>query len=240
MKRIPFAMFRTEVLQYRCQRFYFHGKINEILIILTRTQIQNNDFEAFFFNTYSTNAHYFMELKLSFYGEPVLRKKASPVTQFDQALKTLIKDMEETMHIHNGIGLAAPQVGISQRIFITCVPELDENEEYSEEDGTLRVYINPTILEYSQETTLYTEGCLSIPHIQGQVERPLRVKVKAFDVDGNEFIHEAEELEAHCILHENDHINGVLFIDRVRGKERQKLESLIRQRKSVKTKGNKG
>jgi len=172
-----------------------------------------------------------MELKLSYYGDPVLRKKGVPVSNFDDALKTLVVDMIDTMKKHDGIGLAAPQVGKSLRVFITYVPEKNDEGEYEEGTEILKIYINPEILEYSQETDILNEGCLSIPNIHGDVERPCYVKVKAFDLEGNPFITDAYELEAHCILHENDHINGVLFIDRVRGKERQKLEPLLKRLK---------
>jgi len=175
-----------------------------------------------------------MELNLSYFGDPVLRKKGISVTVIDDEIKSLVADMIDTMKKHDGIGLAAPQIGKSLRLFITCVPEKDEDGEYSEGEGILRVFINPEILEYSEETTILNEGCLSIPNIHGDVERPYHVRVKAKDLNGSEFIIDAYDLEAHCILHENDHINGVLFIDRIRGKERQQLDpQLKRLKKSI-------
>lgn len=175
-----------------------------------------------------------MELKLSYYGDPILRKKGMPVTHFDDALKTLVVDMIDTMKKHDGFGLAAPQVGKSLRLFITYVPEKNEKGEYEEGTEILKIYVNPEILEFSRETNFLNEGCLSIPKVYGDVERPSYVKVRAFDLEGNPFVTEACDLEAHCILHENDHINGVLFIDRIRGKERQKLEPLLKRFKSNK------
>lgn len=168
-----------------------------------------------------------MELPLSYYGDPVLRKKCQPVDEITDEIKKLIEDMVDTMEANNGIGLAAPQVGKDHRIFVTLVPMVDETGEYG--PGQLRVFVNPEILEYSEEKTQITEGCLSIPTVHGEVIRPYRVKVKALDVDGQEFVGEYEGLEAHCVLHENDHINGVLFVDRIRGKERKALESQLRK-----------
>ncbi|MEC7839423.1 MAG: peptide deformylase [Chlamydiota bacterium] len=168
-----------------------------------------------------------MKLPLSYYGDPVLRKKGEPVMEITDEIKKFVEDMIETMEAENGIGLAAPQVGRSLRIFITHVPTLHEDNEV--DSGTLRVFINPEILEFSEEQTVISEGCLSIPSITGDVIRPYRVKVKALDLEGNEFIEEFTGLESHCVLHENDHINGVLFIDRVKGKERKKLDPLLRK-----------
>lgn len=168
-----------------------------------------------------------MELALTYYGNPVLRKKCLPVGKITDEIKKLVDDMVDTMEAHNGIGLAAPQVGISMRIFVTCVPVEDEDGEY--EPGELRVFINPEILEVSEEISEISEGCLSIPTVRGFVERPYRVKVRATNLQGNLFTGEFVGLEAHCVLHENDHINGVLFIDRMRGKERKALDGALRK-----------
>lgn len=168
-----------------------------------------------------------MELPIAYYGNPILRKKAKPVEKFDDELKQLVRDMAETMHKNNGMGLAATQVSKELRLFITYVSTLEEDGSVTE--GTLKVYINPEILEVSKETTVASEGCLSIPEIRGDVERPLRVKIKAQDLEGNSFTEEVFDYEAHCILHENDHINGVLYIDRIYGKERKLMEPKLRQ-----------
>ncbi len=168
-----------------------------------------------------------MELLLTYYGDPVLRKKCLPVEKIDDEVKKLVNDMVDTMEAHNGIGIAAPQVGSSLRIFITYVPIEDEEGEVS--PGTMRVFINPEIIEYSEEQTEMQEGCLSIPTVTGTVARPCKVQVKALDLEGNEFVGEFSGLEAHCVLHENDHINGVLFVDRVRGKERKMLAKKLRK-----------
>ena len=135
-------------------------------------------------------------------GDDVLRKKCKVVTEITPRTLKLIKDMAETMYEADGVGLAAPQVGILQRIFVIDVFD----------DHGLRVFINPEILEVSG-TQLGEEGCLSIPGESAEVERPNYVKVKALNEKGEEFILEATELLARAILHENDHLNGKLFID---------------------------
>ena len=135
-------------------------------------------------------------------GDDVLRKKCKVVTEITPRTLKLIKDMAETMYEADGVGLAAPQVGILQRIFV-----VDVFDDYG-----LRVFINPEILEVSG-AQLGEEGCLSVPGEAAEIERPNYVKVKALNEKGEEFILEATELLARAILHENDHLNGKLFID---------------------------
>lgn len=137
-------------------------------------------------------------------GDEILRKHSKVVEKIDEKILTLIKDMGETMYKADGVGLAAPQVGILKRIFVIDV--------YDGEG--LRVFINPEILETSGMQD-GEEGCLSIPGISEEVKRPNYVKVKALNEKGEEFILEAEELLARAICHENDHLDGVLFIDHV-------------------------
>ena len=137
-------------------------------------------------------------------GDEVLRKKSKVVDKIDAKILTLIKDMGETMYKADGVGLAAPQVGILKRIFVIDV--------YDGEG--LRVFINPEILE-TKGVQDGEEGCLSIPGISKDVKRPNYVKVKALNEKGEEFILEAEELLARAVCHENDHLDGVLFVDHV-------------------------
>lgn len=138
-------------------------------------------------------------------GDDVLRKHSKVVDKVDKKILTLIKDMGETMYKADGVGLAAPQVGILKRIFVIDV--------YDGEG--LRVFINPEILE-TKGVQDGEEGCLSIPGISEDVRRPNYVKVKALNEKGEEFILEAEELLARAICHENDHLDGILFIDHVK------------------------
>lgn len=136
--------------------------------------------------------------------DSILRKHCRTVDTITDRIITLINDMGETMYKADGVGLAAPQVGILKRIFVIDV--------YDGEG--LRVFINPEILETSGAVK-DQEGCLSIPEVQGLVERPEYVKVKALNEKGEEFILEAHGLLARAVCHENDHLDGVLFIDKV-------------------------
>jgi peptide deformylase len=133
-------------------------------------------------------------------GSPVLRKETVPVTQFDEALQTLINDMFDTMYAAEGIGLAAPQVGRLERVAVLDVG-----------DQPL-VIVNPEIVK-ADGMAKGEEGCLSIPEIYGDVERPARVIVNALDRAGKPFALEASELLARCVQHEIDHLHGKLFID---------------------------
>lgn len=142
-------------------------------------------------------------------GDPVLRREADPVESFDAELAELVEDMFETMYAAEGIGLAAPQIGISRRIFVLDVRDEDDPA------GGRFVLINPEIVEHSRETDKGTEGCLSIPGIEEVVERPARVRVRARDVEGEWFEVEGDELLARALQHEADHLDGVLFLDRI-------------------------
>ena len=134
--------------------------------------------------------------------DPILRKKSRVVEKIDEKIVTLVKDMAETMYAaDNGVGLAAPQVGILKRIVVIDIGE------------GLNVFINPEMLE-SSGSDVDIEGCLSIPGRQGEVERPTKVKVKALNENGEEFIMEAEDFMARAICHELDHLEGILFIDK--------------------------
>lgn len=135
-------------------------------------------------------------------GDEVLRKNCKLVDKIDKRLLTLITDMIETMYEADGVGLAAPQVGILKRLFVIDIYD----------DFGPRVFINPEILE-TRGSQVGEEGCLSVPGVSEEVDRPNYVKVKAINEKGEEFILEAEELLARAICHENDHLNGVLFID---------------------------
>ena len=137
------------------------------------------------------------------FGDDVLRKRCREVEEVDNRLLTLIEDMKETMYDADGVGLAAPQVGILKRLFVIDIGE-----------GPL-VFINPEILETSG-SQIDEEGCLSLPGETEEVMRPNYVKARALNEKGEEFEIEAEELLARAILHENDHLNGTLFIDRVK------------------------
>ncbi|NCB01015.1 MAG: peptide deformylase [Spirochaetia bacterium] len=146
-------------------------------------------------------------------GEEVLREKTKRVTEFDSALTMLIDAMFETMEEADGIGLAAPQVGVLKRFFV--VDTRKANEKIA--------FINPEIIEMSHEVGSYEEGCLSIPGMYYDIVRPLSVTVQAQDVKGKSFTLKAEGLLARVIQHEYDHLQGTLFIDRMEEIEREKL-----------------
>jgi peptide deformylase len=140
-----------------------------------------------------------------YYGDPVLREKSKPVEEIDQAIKNLVDDLIATLKDARGLGLAAPQIGEAVRIFIVDLSAIDLTE-------TVRVFINPEVVETSGEIML-EEGCLSFPEIYQKIVRPEKVKMKATDLDGNEFTLEASGMLARAVLHEYDHLEGKLFID---------------------------
>jgi len=153
-----------------------------------------------------------------------LRKTAKPVEAFDEQLKRLIGDMTETMYSAQGIGLAATQVNIHQRLLVLDV---------SEEQDQPRVYINPEILEAEGSETC-EEGCLSVPGIYAEVTRAEKIHISAQNVDGSFFTEELEGMHAICLQHEIDHLNGKLFIDYLSPlKRRMVTKKLEKQRKTA-------
>lgn len=149
--------------------------------------------------------------KIRLEGDDILRMKSKEVKVITERVKSIAEDMVETMYENNGVGLAAPQVGLLKRIFVVDIGE-----------GPT-VFINPEIIEQSGEQ-FGTEGCLSVPGKQGDVLRPYSIKVKAQNVDGEIFEVEAEEFYARAICHENDHLEGILYIDIAENIETQEEE----------------
>ena len=139
--------------------------------------------------------------------DPFLRKVAAPVATVDDRVRALADDMLETMYAAPGIGLAAPQIGVGERIVVIDLAVDDEATPAP------MVIVNPEILAASEEISAYEEGCLSIPEYTEEVTRPARVTVRFLDRDGAEQVVEADGLLATCLQHEIDHLNGVLFID---------------------------
>lgn len=142
------------------------------------------------------------------YPDKRLRTPGKPVEVFDDALQKLIEDMAETMYAAPGVGLAAPQIGESKRLFIIDVATSDD------EPSDLRVFINPEIIE-KHDAVVFEEGCLSFPGVREDIERAERVKVRALDREGVPFELEADGLLAIAVQHENDHLDGQLMIDRL-------------------------
>ena len=159
--------------------------------------------------------------EIRLYPDPVLRSKCAEVTRFDDELRRLARDMIETMHAAPGVGLAAPQVGVEKRLAVV-------DTSVGKEASVLHVLVNPRIVE--EEGNVFDfEGCLSIPGISEKVNRPSRVKVVAQDLEGRELEVEAGEFEARAICHELDHLDGVLFIDRVRGLRRDRVRRQLKR-----------
>lgn len=144
-------------------------------------------------------------------GDPALRRKAKKIEKVTRDVQKLLDDMVETMRAGNGIGLAAPQVGVAQRALVV---ELEQDEKVPG-SGMTYALVNPEVVHRSEEVWENQEGCLSIPGWRGEVERPYRVTVKALDRDGNRVRIEAEGWVARALQHEIDHLEGMLFIDKL-------------------------
>jgi len=168
-----------------------------------------------------------MKLPLAYYGDPILRKTCESVVIINDDIRRLVHDMVDTVIEHKGLGLSAPQVHHNLKIFIMTIGKELPNGSWL--PGKLKIFINPEILSVSDKLEYRSEGCLSIPKVYGDVERAISVKIRAQDLDGDLFEEEFSGLEARCILHENDHINGILFVDHIKGKARKKIEPLLRE-----------
>ena len=162
--------------------------------------------------------------------DPLLRQKSTPVEKVDDEIRALIADMFETMYDAPGIGLAAIQVGVPKRILVIDLQEPEE--EGGEPVKDPRIFINPEILESSEQEVPYTEGCLSVPVQYAEVDRPDRIKARWLDENGKKHEEVIEGLLATCLQHEMDHLEGVLFIDHLsRLKREMILKKLAKQRK---------
>jgi peptide deformylase len=161
-------------------------------------------------------------LPLAYYGEAILKKQAEPVAEITTDLLKLIEEMVETMDACNGIGLAAPQVHHSIRLIVMRMPI--ETEQNTIESGEVQILINPKLSLPSEETWKAAEGCLSIPTIRALVERPKEITVEYTSLDGKTVEKRISGWEARVVMHENDHIEGILFIDRLSQEEQLKLQ----------------
>ena len=154
---------------------------------------------------------------------PVLKQKSAPVERVDDDLRALMDDMLETMYAAPGIGLAAIQVGVPKRVIVMDLAR--EGEEPQP-----RYFVNPEILWTSEDTAPYEEGCLSVPDIYDEVERPERVKLRYLNYQGERVEEDAEGLFAVCIQHEMDHLEGVLFIDHLSRLKRERALKQLKKR----------
>ncbi len=160
---------------------------------------------------------------LVFHPDPVLRQATQVVSDYDEDLSTLIDDLSESMYFHKGVGLAAPQIGVSQRV---AVVDVDQR------DGTPRLIelVNPEVVDVSSEKVEGEEGCLSFPDESEFVVRPTQVTVRAFDRHGQPFEITAEGLLGRALQHEIDHLDGVLFIDHLSRLRRSLVERRMKKR----------
>ena len=191
----------------------------------------------FYFSKKSTEKCIFaritMILPITIYGDPVLKKKGVEIGIDYPNLKPLIANMLQTMYGANGVGLAAPQVGLSIRLFIVDTQQLEERKKKdSNFSGIKKAFINPEILEQSGDEWKYEEGCLSIPGIREDVARQAKIRIRYYDEDFNEHIEEYDDINARVIQHEYDHIEGILFTDRLGALKRKmilpKLNKLLK------------
>jgi len=159
------------------------------------------------------------------YPDPRLHKVAKPVAVFDERLKKLAADMAETMYDAPGVGLAATQVDVHEQLIVIDVSETHDQ---------LQVFINPEIVWASEERQVYDEGCLSVPGIYDGVERPARVKVRAYDLDGKQFEIDADGLLAVCIQHEMDHLKGKVFVEYLSPLKRNRIKTkLLKEEREI-------
>ena len=160
---------------------------------------------------------------VSVFGDPILRKKAEPVTSDFQDLKGFIENMFDTMYNSDGVGLAAPQVGKAIRIFVID-SEIDDEDELP---GIKKAFINPEIIEKSGDEWVMNEGCLSLPEIREDVLRPETIKIKYVDEEFNEYIETYSGFTSRVIQHEYDHLEGVMFVDYLNPLRKRILKSKL-------------
>lgn len=173
-------------------------------------------------------------LDITVYPEPILRKKTALIKEVTPEVRAVAHRMIEVMNRLEGIGLAAPQIGLPWRMFVADVPEDPEEGRLASSDPPAamlepEVYINPVLSEYSTERDGFNEGCLSLPKIRGEVIRPLSVTISAIDLEGRPFTKRATGLLARCWQHECDHLDGVLILDRMTQMSRLKNRQLVRE-----------
>ncbi|ADE55180.1 peptide deformylase [Coraliomargarita akajimensis] len=182
-----------------------------------------------------------MRLRVTKYGEPILREVGAPVTEFNPELKQLAEDMIETMYAEEGIGLAAQQIDKALQICVVDVrppegAEVPYNYSFDGRQPPLDLImpmaiINPKVTIIDDTEDVYEEGCLSFPDVRGRVHRPIGVRCEFQDTEGNPHIIEADGLLGRCILHEVDHLNGELFIDLMEKRDLRKNETRIKKLK---------
>ncbi len=168
-----------------------------------------------------------MILPIYAYGQAVLKRVANDIDPADPALPELLENMWETMYHANGVGLAAPQIGKSVRVFLVDTVQLEDQEKDSSEPGIKTAFINAHVVEERGEDWSYEEGCLSIPHLRGDVERPREITLRYLDADLVEHTETFMGMNARVIQHEYDHIDGVLFVDKLKPLKRRLINGKL-------------
>jgi peptide deformylase len=166
-----------------------------------------------------------MPMSLCYYGNPILRKRCQPITSITDEIKELAQNMIAVMDQYDGVGLAAPQIGRDIRLFVLRDYLEVEDEQWKLSEP--KIYINPKLSFPDKKLVVEEEGCLSLPKFFYKIARPDFVVVKALDLNGNSFTEEARGYNARVRIHENDHLNGVLFIDHLNEKKRKKITPLL-------------
>ncbi len=182
-----------------------------------------------------------MILRVTQYGEPILRKVGKPITEFDESLAELANDMVDTMYDEEGIGLAAQQVDRALQLCVLDVrppegAEVPFNYNFDGKQPPLDLImpmalVNPKVTIIDESEDVYEEGCLSFPGVNGRVDRPIGVRCEFQDTEGNPHVLEADGLLGRCVLHEVDHLNGKLFIDLMYKRDLKKNEAKIKKLK---------
>jgi peptide deformylase len=169
-----------------------------------------------------------MKRPLAYYGNPVLRKKASEISVVTAEIRQLVFDMFETMDAYRGIGLAAPQVGQSIRLFVARLIEEDlPYEEWTKQP--IEAFINPVLSEPGNSIEFDWEACLSIPAVKGKVERPASIRLQAMDLEGRHIDRVYEGYLARAVMHEVDHLEGILYIDKLSKASRKQIEPKLKE-----------
>lgn len=170
-------------------------------------------------------------MKYTLYGDPVLRKRAAPVEKITDELRTFLNEFAAYAVSLDAYGMAAPQVGRSIAVIVLRIPKYDSEGKLVGFDPP-RIVINPKISNPSKETWSYPEGNYVLPHIQAEVYRPFSITLKGQNIDGTEFEEVLTGMPARIAMHENDHLHGVLFIDRLSAKDRKAIEPKLREIKN--------
>jgi peptide deformylase len=166
-------------------------------------------------------------VQLTYYDSSILRQKAKPIDEINDSIRELAKEMIQVMDQYNGIGLAAPQVGCSVRLFIARLSEKEDFNEWIQEP--VDVFINPVLSNPSLELCEDIEGCLSIPGLRMKVLRPKSIHIKALDLQGRPIEKMYTGFLARVLMHENDHLNGVLYIDRLSKKQKTSIQQELQK-----------